>query len=382
MKKNITILVLSMMGGGAERLVSILLSQLKKEYNITLVMVYAGSVYTIPKDIKIIELGNVDDMCENGFLKLLRLFWMPFKYKKICKENKTDISFSFLNRANYINILSKLIGNKSKVIISERAMPSLQHASGVQGTINRFLIKNLYPHADMVTANSDGNVLDLKRNFGINNVQILNNMFDLNMIKQLSNETVKISFQNTRFTFITVGRLDNGKNHKIIIEAIKDIDANLIIVGDGKLKASLQELIKKYDLESKVCLVGFDNNPYKYMKISDCFVFTSLHEGFPNVLIEAMVCGLPIISTDCKSGPREILAPSSEVDYQMSDGIETGEYGILIPTNNKLSLIKAMKTIIKDKSLLKNYQKSSSRRGENFSVDKIITEYKEILCVV
>ena len=168
-KKRLSILIYSLASGGAERVVSILLNELPNKYDITLVLMKNKIEYDIPKEIKIAFLEDSDPY-ESGIAKLLKLPYLGFRYKRFCKENQITVSLSFMNRPNYINIFAKLFGNRARTIISERAMPSLQHKVGIQGKINRFLIKQLYPYSDVVTANSMGNSLDLRDNFGIDGV--------------------------------------------------------------------------------------------------------------------------------------------------------------------------------------------------------------------
>ncbi|MCT7531793.1 glycosyltransferase [Aliarcobacter cryaerophilus] len=375
MKKKLSILIYSLSNGGAERVVSILLNQFKEKYDISLYLMNDTIFYEIPKDVKIVYLEKSNPN-ESPIKKFIKLILLAIKYKKI---NNSEISLSFMNRPNYINILAKIFGMKSKVIISERAMPSLQHSNGLQGKVNRFLIKNLYKYSDVITANSLGNSKDLIENFCCKKVVTINNIFDKITINQLSNE--KISFRDNNFTFITVGRLDNGKNHSIMIDAIKSIDAKLYIIGDGELRSTLQNKIIEDSLEDKVIFLDRQINPYKYISQADCFLFSSSHEGYPNVLVEALICGLPIISTDCKSGPREILAPNSNIDFQLEDKIELCEYGILVPINNKEKLKESMNMIINDEELRNRYKEKSKIRADFFRIDKIIKQYEEIICV-
>jgi len=268
-----------------------------------------------------------------------------------------------MNRPNYINILAKLMGMKSKVIISEGAMPSLQYKNGLQGYTNRFLIKSLYKKSDLVIANSKGNARDLINNFNIKKVNIVYNLCDIENILEQSKEKIEVTYNG--FIFVTVGRLDSGKNHKLIIEAMQDTDAQLYIIGDGELKNNLKSTIENLGLQDKVFLLGRQKNPYKYLIKADCFVFASNHEGFPNVLIEALVCELPVISTDCQSGPRELLAPDNDVEVQLQNDIELAKYGILTPNND----------------LRTQYKKHSKQRSEDFDIEKIIQRYEKILCV-
>jgi N-acetylgalactosamine-N,N'-diacetylbacillosaminyl-diphospho-undecaprenol 4-alpha-N-acetylgalactosaminyltransferase len=376
--KKLSILIYSLAFGGAERVVSILLKELQHKFNITLVLMNDIILYDIPKNLKIIYLEK-SQPSEIGILKLLKLPLLGLRYTKLCKENNIDISLSFMNRPNYINNISKILGNKSKIIINERAMPSLQHKSGVKGFINRVLIKKLYSKSNIIMANSIGNSLDLVNNFNAGNVITINNPFDIKNINKLSKEYAEVDKNN--FTFITIGRLDNGKNHQLIISAMKGIDAKLYIIGNGELREKLEKQIKDLRLINKVFLLGHQKNPYKYLSKVDCFVFSSNNEGFPNVLVEALACGLPVISTDCQSGPREILAPMSEMGFKLSNDIELSEYGILFPTNNKNYLEQAMKIIINNSILRDNYINKSIQRANDFNLENIIKKYKDVICV-
>lgn len=374
--EKIAILIYSMAGGGAERVVSILLEELKNKYDTTLVLMNPTVHYDLPENQKIVYLKNSSPI-ENSFFKLIKLPYLGYKYKQLCYQNNINITLSFLNRPNYIALFSKLFGNQSEIIIHERSQPSLQHEHGLQGFINRYLIKLLYPKADTVIANSLGNSIDLQNQFGIDAVHTINNPFDLETINTLSQENLDKT--NDEFTFITVGRLDKGKNHRIIIEAMQYIDANLWIIGEGPLQSTLEKQIEQLKLKNKVFLLGRQENPFKYMNQADCFVFGSSHEGFPNVLVEALACGLPVISTDCNSGPREILAPKSDQFIHLKDTIEFAQYGILTPINDTKNLKKAMHIIMANENIRNSYKTKSRQRAQDFSKEKITLQFiKEI----
>lgn len=380
MKKNLSILIYSLAGGGAERVVSILLYELREEFNITLVLMRNKIDYEIPNDIKkhLLEDSNPH---ENGVKKLLKLPLLGLKYKRFCQKNSIDISLAFMNRPSYVAIFSKIFGNRVNTIISERTTPSMMYRhKTLLSKVSKILIKKLYPRADLIIANAEGNRLDLIDNFFIDKTKIvtLPNLFDLEKIEKLSHEPVdKIAFN--KFTFVTVGRLDNGKNHKLMIEAfskLEDSSTQLIILGEGVERKALEEQIVELNLTDRVFLVGFDNNPYKYFAKSDVFLFTSLYEGFPNVLVEALACGLPVISSDCRSGPREILAPNSDVRFQLEDGLEITEYGILVPINREEELIEAMKY------MLEKWQKKNVKlRANSFDKKIIVNKFIDILSI-
>ena len=363
--QKLTILIYSLASGGAERVVSILLKELSQKHEIELVLMRDVIFYDIPKNVRVTFLENSNPN-ENSIFKLLKLPFLAYKYSKI----KSDISISFMNRPNYINILSNLF-KKSKTVISERAMPSLQHKNGIQGRINKFLITYLYPKADIVIANSKGNSIDLQNNFNVKNVKTI-----YNFIEEIDCKKQK----HDKFIFITIGRMDEGKNHKLLIDALSglDIEAELWLVGDGYLREGLENRVRDLGLSSKVKFLGRQKDVYKFLNQADCFVFGSNYEGFPNVLLEALACNLPIISTDCKSGPREILAPNSDILNQ-TDDIEIAEYGILTKVGSVESMTKAMRLMYEDEKLRYNLKTKSKNRLKEFEVKKIIKIWEKII---
>lgn len=375
LKQNISILIYSLASGGAERVVSILLEELGITYDVTLVIMNPTIHYDLPKNQKVIYLESSSPQ-ENGFIKLIKLPFLGLKYRRLCKKHRIDVSLSFLNRPNYIAIFSKLFANRSKIIINERSMPSLQHKYGLQGWINRHLIKTLYPKADVILTNSLGNALDLQKYFKLSDVSTFHNPFDFSILQKYSSLPVK---NNDLFTFISVGRLDHGKNHKLIIDAIHSMDARLLILGDGILRSNLEQYIRQSNLSEKVFLIGLQQNPFEYLQQADCFVFSSNHEGFPNVLVEALACNLPVISTDCDSGPREILAPNTDPFKRLTDEIELSEFGILTPTNDVKNLECAMRLIQNDATIRYNYKHKSIQRAESFEKSKQTHQLIELI---
>lgn len=373
--RKIVILINSLESGGAERVVSNLLNDFVDRYDCYLILIHKNIFYTLDSRVKILNLNEQKNLL--GIKKFLRLPILAYKLSKLIKEYKFDQVISFLSRSNYINILSNIL-IKHETIINERAMPSLQYEYGINGKINKILIKTLYPRACLCLSNSYGNMMDLKNNFNVVKIEYIHNLFDIETIEELSKKDIE--FQKKRFTFVTVGRLDSGKNHKLLIEAVKDFNADLWIIGDGELKEGLQKYINELNLNDKVYLLGKKENPFSFLSKADCFVFSSNYEGFPNVLVEALACGLPIISTDCQSGPREILAPTSNISFQLNDKIEFAEYGVLTPIRNVEKLKEAMNLMINDENLRKNYQDKAKQRANDFKIEKIIKQYERILC--
>lgn len=382
MRKKISIFINSIAAGGAERVVSILLTELQNEFDIQLVLLSSYIEYRLPHNQKIIFLNQKHD--GNGLVKLLKLPLLARRYKNICEKNNIDISLSFLKRANYINCMSKLMGLKCKIIISERTLFS-EYLKFV-GTSERFLGKKLtrflYPKADIIIPNSLLIQADLITNFNVRTkYQVIYNPVNLSIINNDSIKDVDPSlFRN--FTFISVGRLSAEKNYELLIDAfekIKHLNCNLLFIGKGKEENNLKNKVIILQLQSKIHFQGFESNPYKYLSKANCFVLSSNFEGFPNSIQEALACKLPVVSTDCKSGPREILAPDTDVDKNLKNEMEICKYGILVPKNNIDLLAQAMKLIYTDSNLRNNLQAKAFERAKDFDSAKIANQFKKLL---
>ncbi|HNQ28241.1 MAG TPA: glycosyltransferase [Aquaticitalea sp.] len=248
---------------------------------------------------------------------------------------------------------------------------------GFQSTFNKTLIRLLYKQADVVISNSHGNAKDLLDNFEVpdNKMRVIHNPIDLDKIKAI--EPNQSFFDPEKFNIITVGRMDIGKNHKMLIEAIHQLQNPLLrlyIFGFGELENELQQLIVKLDIENQVFLMGFDANPYKYLKAADLFIFGSNHEGFPNVLLEAMACQLPILTTNCQSGPSEIM----ELKEEKNDLMIT-DYGILVPIKNVELMAKGIDYFVTHKSFIESCKINGQKRIKEFEKDKILKKYIDII---
>jgi len=381
--KHIAFFINSLAGGGAERILSTMLYELKDSFKITLILIENDISYEIPQDIQIIYL--YDKKINSSILKFIHIGLLSYKFAKITNNINADISFSLTTRPNLINGLSKKFGKKSKSIIYEVATPSVMYnKKNIHHKIIKKLISYIYPLNDKILTNSKGVASDLKENFNIQKeIKSIYSPIDIDFIIQSSKKENydKSLFDNNFTKYITIGRLDYGKNHEMMIKAFSKINNKnsiLYILGNGELEEKLKNLVQSLDLEKKVLFLGFDNNPFKYLSKCDIFLFTSRFEGFPTVLIEALACGLPIISTDCKSGPREILSNINNFKESKKD-VDICEYGILSFVDNKKLFIKAINLLEEDKLLFQELKNKTIKRAYDFSKEKSIKEIKKIL---
>ena len=383
MKKRLAILIYSLASGGAERVVSTLLPYLKDRFDVTLVLMNETIFYPIPEGTRVVYLER-SDAEEPGWRKLAKLPLLGRRYARWLRENRIDISWSLMSRPNYVNVLAKIFSSPAATVIGERAMPSLQYGyPGVASRINRFLIRTLYPRADLVLANSEGNRRDLVERFAIpkRKTAVVYNPFDLARIRALCAEENPASGEERPFTFITMGRLDVGKNHRMLIEAFAKMgeeSCRLEIIGEGPLRSELERLVRQYDLEGRIRFLGRQANPFVRMAAADCFLFASRHEGFPNVLVEALACGLPVISTDCPSGPREIL-DDRRGDGEAVTGLYEARYGWLVPVDDVEAMKEGMKRVYNNTQLRTRYSGRAKERAEAFDVKRILPQLEELL---
>jgi glycosyltransferase involved in cell wall biosynthesis len=378
--KKIVFLINSLEGGGAERVVSTLLNNFVDRYDCYLILLDNKISYEIDSKIKLI---SFDFSYKNGLVKFLSLPLLSYKLIQIIKQYGFTKIVSFSHRSNYINILSKN-SSKHKAIISERIAPSSMYSnSSINSIFNKYLTKKLYKRADLIIPVSKAIAQDLENNFDVCKKQnVIYNPYEIDRIKKLSNEKIRIEIDKKN-SVISVGSLCKRKNHDLLIKAFSKINnqnAKLYILGRGEEKKNLIKLSKKLSIDRRVIFLGFDNNPYKYLSKSSIFVLSSNSEGFPNVLLEAMVCSCSVISTDCLSGPREILAPSTDKSFVLINDIEKADYGILTPVNDVSNLRNSINMLFENNTLKKQYSKQALIRSRDFSIDKIIKQYESIVC--
>lgn len=372
---RLAILIYSLTGGGAERVVSYLIAYCyENNIDVELILMNTSIEFELPQDLSVHYIDKSKSN-EKGVLKAFKIPILAYKYSKLVKELNITHSLSFLTRPSLINILaSKLTNYKYKVVINERSFPSLQYSyKGFQSTFNKTLIRTLYKKSDLIISNSYGNAKDLINNFEVSpsKIKVIQNPIDLQKIDTINARD--LFFDSQIFNMISVGRLDEGKNHQLLINAIHQIQnpaMRLYIFGFGDLQQELEGIIDQLQLKDQVILMGFNPNPYQFLKAADLFVFGSNHEGFPNVLLEAMACGLPILSTNCQSGPSEIM----ELKTEKNDLMIT-DYGILVPIKNVNLMVKGMNYFINNKSYAQNCKINSLKRVKDFGKNRILEKY-------
>mgnify|MGYP000034602950 FL=1 len=395
MKKSNFILINSLSGGGAERQVSLI----SKAIGISKIVLLNNNIkYDVDVDKYVLSKAKI----YSSIIETLKIPIYVFKLINFIKKfKKPSVIVSFLVRSNLINILTgKILGYK--IIISERNTPSQIYTKGLSYYYG-YLIKWCYPFADKIIVNSYGIKNDLIKTFDIKSekIDVIYNAIDIKRIDNLKNETLERrydEFFNDNNILINVGSLTDQKGQEYLIKILHELKNKkykLVIIGIGKLKNNLLLLahglrLKVYDSISNstqvdnsidILFLNYQDNPYKYINLSTIFLFTSLWEGFPNVLLESMACKVPIVSSDCMSGPREMLSSNFKVKISLND-IEYAKYGILVslPNNDNIKLwVNAINSLMQDKSMSDNYSQLGYERVYDFDKNKIIEEWKSKL---
>ena len=240
---------------------------------------------------------------------------------------------------------------------------------GIASRINRIITQIAYNSAQSVVALSHGVGEDLISNFGVKKekITVIYNPVDIAQIKYLSNEQINdLNFQDDEVLIIAVGRLEKEKDYPTLLKAFcivrSRFKARLIILGSGLLERELKDMAHKLNLNGHINFLGFKKNPYKYFRKADIFVLSSKCEGFGHVIVEAMATGTPVISTDCESGPREIIGEN--------------ECGVLVPVGDHKALAKEICSLIRDKEKCRMLALRGLERAEAFEAKTIVPKYE------
>jgi len=387
MTKRIAFVVNTLSNGGAERTISNITNNLPDEYKVDIIINEDNAIsYPVKGDVLSLGLNPQTDKLKFSYqvkLILKRIVAL----RKLKKQNHYLAVISFSESASIANILS---GKRyCKTIISVR----INLSGCINSKLYKFLgfpaVKLLYNHADRIIAVSEGVRLDLIENFGIKTDKVVTipNGCDIDIIKEKAkmdtDGSVNKIFSGCK-VIATMGRLDYQKGQWHLIKAIRKVvddgfDIRLIIIGQGKYREFLEEVVADNSLKDYVFFLGFQQNPFSIIAKSDIYVLPSIYEGMGNSLIEALACGLPCISTDHASGAREILAPETNVKNKAID-IEYAEYGILTPvcdgkydkekplSNEEILLASAIEKMLDDEELRNKYVCNASTRATAMNI--------------
>ncbi len=392
MKKNVGLLIPSINEGGAERVVSRLSHILSEKYNI-FVIVFEDTYMKYDLKGTLLNLGVKAEPGIN-VKKATLPFRRAYKLKKIKREFKLDVVISFMDSPNLVNVFSDI--KDCKTIISIR-----NYDYNTTSKIMRKMMKSVYSKADYIIPVSKVIEKDLIENYEITSKKIktIYNPYNILEIEKLKVEEIKeeySSFFEDGFFYVSVGRNMYQKGYWHLIKSFKVVqekipEAKLVIVGRDEMDGKAAKLVKELDIEKNVLFTGSQENPFSFINKSDVYVLSSLFEGFPNGMAEAMVCGCPIIAVDCNSGPREIL--NTNIDFSTKSSLtELTDYGVLVPPfdmkenwdsevleESEVNLAKAMILLKENKDLREYYKEKSLERAKDFDYETCKNKFSEVI---
>lgn len=284
--------------------------------------------------------------------KLRNFFRRVAQLRRLKQRLGTDVCISHLEGADYVNLLSK--GREKVVLLIQGSKSYDENISGATGFLRKkVLMPWLYKRADHIVTVSRDIIPELVRDFGVDPQKLtaINNSFEVEQVWARAQEPLPLAMQavyDAAPVLVTSGRLAIQKNQRPLLDIFAAVlqkqPVKLVFIGDGELRTELvahaQGLgLRVYEAwqqdaltpEYDVYFVGLQHNPFQYIRPATLFVFPSAWEGFPLALGEAMTCGAAVLSTDCPTGPREMLAPATPAPAQPLRTAEWAEYGVLLP---------------------------------------------------
>ena len=240
-------------------------------------------------------------------------------------------------------------------------------STGFLRTLQNFAVRTSYRRANRVVAISDGVGAALARRFRIDPMRVLTiyNAVDVSVVRARAEESVNLPEQPF---IVAAGRLVPQKGFDLLIRAfaarLASRPVSLVIAGEGPERSALESLARSLNLQGRVHLPGFVENPWSYFARATAFVCSSRWEGFGNAIIEAMACGAPVVSTDCDYGPREI--------------VRHNESGLLVAVENVDALAEAIGSVVDDRQLASRLSEGARRRACDFDVAYMTRAYEQL----
>lgn len=358
MNSRIALFIGDLSIGGAERVTVNLANQLAENgYQVEVVVISIEGELT----------SDLADDVQVSVLPVNRMRWAVIPLAKHLRNSSPDVLISFLTPTNIIAILaSKLSLMSHQIIVTEHGKKIDSDLLSTRRDI--MLAKHLYKAADDIIGVSKGVSEDIAAWANVNPTKITtiyNPVIEDKLISDNSSYT-EFDFDTEDGNIILgAGRHVKQKDFKTLILSFKKLldeypNSHLIIIGEGELTTEYKELTRELNIQESVSFPGYVDDPFQYMRTADVFGLSSKWEGLSLVIIEAMACGTPVVSTDCPSGPAEVL--------------KDGQYGELVPVGDSEAMSNALKKTLENPSSTKYLRD----RARDFSVEKSTKQYENL----
>ncbi|TGE07954.1 glycosyltransferase [Hymenobacter fodinae] len=406
MRKNLLMVIPNLGLGGAQRAFHDHSVELSKYYNITEAVfdLDLENLYPSGNPVKSLQVGG-----GGGPVQKVRNFFRRVSQLKLLKKRlRTDICISHLEGADYVNLLSK--GKEKIILLIQGSKTHDRNISGFTGWLRKdVLMPMLYKRADRIVCVSRDIIPEMVNDYGVDarKLSAINNSFEVESVWERAQEALPAAMQavyDSAPILVTSGRLAIQKNQAPLLDIFAELQkvqpAKLVFIGDGELRSELTQYARALGLrvyeawtdaeltpEYDVYFVGLQHNPFQYIRPATAFVFPSAWEGFPLALGEAMTCGVPVVSTDCPTGPREMLAPESVTPTQPIRTAEWAEYGVLMPmltdattrTTDQQVWVDTLRNLLQDKGRCRQLGQAARQRSNDFTHENTFRRWQKLI---
>lgn len=369
---KICFLTPSLYGGGAERVLVILLRHLdRRRFDPCVVMFEPKNDYPdeIPDDVRIILIRSKG---------LITAPMVVARLAMLLKRERPDIVLTSLYRVHYLSLVTalarRLSGTSARFVLTEHGNLSWCMATAKLKGLRSRIIRSryLYPETDTIVCVSKGLQDDLTQQWNVlsSRTMVIHNPVELDRIHTMMIEAIDHPwFLQQKRVFVACGRMDPQKNYKLLLKAFciaqgRETDIKLMVLGEGPLRKELVDMAESLGLSDAIAFPGFVKNPFKFIARAHALVLSSDMEGFPMVLIEAMACSTPVISTRCPSGPDEI--------------VRDGENGLLVPVGDAVALADAIIKLSRDVEMRARIAIAGWKSVEKLSASLVAREYEKL----
>lgn len=382
---RVLLLLSSLHGGGAERVALHLLNRLDRaRYDVRMGLLRAAGPYMDMADMSRVIVApngeahfNYDgpNSAQYTPAKVVgSAVRAPLAFRRMIEESRADVVMSFLKGTNLLAWLALMNmgarrpkwiareGNNVLAVIDEEAPNPLVH------NLSLGLTRRAYRRADAVLANSTDMAAGLTEDLRLDpaRMRMINNPIDIDAIR--ANAAQPVTGQPNRPFILTAGRLEYQKAHEVLLHAFARSGIwhthALVILGKGSRLAELHRLAAQLGIGEHVRFIGFVANPYAWMARADLFVLPSRWEGFPTVAAEAMACGTPLLLTDCRFGPRDVIQP--------------GVSGEIVPVDDVAALAHGMAQLIASPERRAALTAAGNARVRRFAIDRMVDHYGDL----
>jgi glycosyltransferase involved in cell wall biosynthesis len=358
-KRRIAIVLPSAQGGGAERVLLNLLKRLNRNlFDLYLIIIENSGPYLdlVPPDIHFHPLGY--DRVGRAIVKLVITL----------RRLKPDVVLTSIGHLNLALLLIRpFLPKKVQIIVRESNMPSKSFASGFKFALIRKLYPLLYPCADRVICPGEEIKNELKIKFRIpeDKMEIIPNPILVDNIRS-ELESFHDPFEHDSIRLLAAGSLTWQKGFDLLVIAMKKLvkkrpEVHLTILGEGPEKNNLANQIRSLDLSDSITLAGFQKNPYPYFYHADLFVLSSRWEGLPNVVLESLACGTPVVAFECPGCIKEIIGHSSQ--------------GRLVPIGDIDAMVHAIAEMVE----MSDKKCNHSLLPDRFNATSVTARYEKLL---